>query len=433
MLADTAWLLWIARQSLHGVAIYRDLRQTNPPLSYWLHIPPVLLAERSAAPLPLAFAIFVSAWCGAALFLLRSVWAKWSARPVPPHVAVAAAAVVLFAMPGPFYGQREHFMLAAVLPWLALVAVEASGEEVDTKLYLIAALGVAFAIALKPFFAGWWLSLPLLRRGGWKRMEFWVVPLVGLVYLGLVWRTAYPAYLHEWGPLYWAFAHRPWWFVAVGSLPAAIPAVALVITSAASRDGPLSQTLWVGTLAAWLGAVSQGKGLPYHYWPALALSFLLLLNASAATRVLLVFVVSVWFVGLGTMAIDGGADQRRNLAALDHAAGRGSVLVLGVFADDAWLLNSEKGRPWLSPEYCLWWLVTSKGNDTLPGFPRWRVQNARLREALLPLKPPDVVLLGVRGVDVFTYLTRAPAWARLLKRYRRGEIVAGYQVWRRRE
>jgi hypothetical protein len=305
----------------------------------------------------------------------------------------------------------------------------------------LAAISVAFAIALKPFYVGWWLAMPVVavcsrqafpvRQPFWRRLEFWLVPAIGLVYVLIVARGAYPAFLHAWSALYWRYGHRPWSFVLGGNLLALAALACIIIGSFRASRTPLGRALLAGTIAAWIGAVAQGKGLPYHYMPTIGLGFLLLAQGNRWTRLALGALASVWLAGLVFLGVDGGAAQRRNQVELAKAAGSGTVLVLGAYGDDAWSLNSALGRPWLSPHPALWWLVVSHGRDSVPGFPRWHAQDSLLRASLLPRVRPDVMLLGVAGIDVAPYLRGSHEWSAVLAGYRPGEVVAGYRVWRR--
>ena len=42
---DVAWQLWVARQLAHGITLYTDIVEVNPPLWFWAAIPVVDLAQ----------------------------------------------------------------------------------------------------------------------------------------------------------------------------------------------------------------------------------------------------------------------------------------------------------------------------------------------------------------------------------------------------
>jgi len=62
---DSGWYLYAAGAFMDGAKIYRDLIDINPPLIFWLNIPPVWLARLlncSAVPL-FNFFSFSSSFC----------------------------------------------------------------------------------------------------------------------------------------------------------------------------------------------------------------------------------------------------------------------------------------------------------------------------------------------------------------------------------
>jgi hypothetical protein len=429
---DQGWLLWLARMTVRGEAVYRDWWDTNPPLSHWMLLPAGAAIETFNSSVRTVFNFYVLLWCAAAMLVASRIWRQWTEAPLSQGAALAAATVILLLLPGPFVGQREHFMLAAALPWIVMLAVWRSGRDVRRPLEGLAAFGIALAIATKPFYVGWWLLGPVLAPRVARRPAFWLVPLLGIAYLAVVATTPYPGYLSEWAGLYVRYARRPWWFAAFGNPFALLAIGSVVITWRTALKTPLGTALWAATLVAWIGAVSQQKALMYHYYCADALALLLLVWANGLTRRNIAFPVGlawggylVWFALVRSEAQLGAA------AALARATGQESVMVLTPTADHAWLLNTEFGRPWLSTHYDLWWLAVSRGRDTVPGLDHWREQDALLRRSLLTPRLPSVLLIARTEVDVLTYLLKSPEWRAALASYRQTATVAGYEVWRR--
>ena len=430
LLPDSSWLLWIAGRWLHGARLYRDVFEVNPPLAIWVNAPIVWLAgildlERAAV-----FRVAVIAWCLGCIWLFNAVLRRSAIAAERRHATVVAAALVVLVLAGPFFGQREHILLAAALPWTALIACRRSGADLPLALAGAAGLLASLGIALKPTHLGLWLALPLLarRHRWWRFPEVWIVPVAGLVYIGLVaGLTSYFAYLSEWGPVYWRFRHVSFVHAAAGNELALLTAGACALGWHARRE-PLAGALLAATAACLLGAVLQGKALPYHYWPADGMALVLLAVGSRITRHALIPVLMVWSARVTEFAWDGASVMRQQMAELKALLGGRHALVLGRSDDAAWLLVNEAGEPWLSPHYCLWWLQLSRGKDAVPGLPRWARQDSLLRLSLLPASPPDALLLESAGVDVMTYLRRTPEWRRLLESYRPAGEAAGYRA-----
>ena len=429
---DQGWLLWLARMAWRGTVVYRDLWDTNPPLSHWMLLPAGAAIEASGWPARVVFNCYVLIWCAASLLVVASIWRQWADAPLPQATALAAGAAVIVLLPGPFLGQREHFMLVAALPWIVMLGVWRSGSNSTWQLEALAGTGIALAIAVKPFYIGWWILAPMLAPRVARRPAFWLVPALGMTYLAAVSTTPYPGYLRHWASLYVRYARRPWWFVAIGNPFALLAVGAVAVTGRTAPRTPIGAALWAATLGAWVGAVGQQKALAYHYYCADALALLLLVWTSDATRRRIALPVGVaWAAYVVWFALVGSEAERDAAAALARTVGPDSVMVLTPTADHAWLLNTEFGRPWLSTHYDLWWLAISRGRDTVPGLPHWREQDEVLRQSLLTPKLPNVLLLARREVDVLAYLEQSPRWRAALADYRPATVVAGYEVWRR--
>jgi len=168
---DVAWLLYVAKQWLHGQRLYVDLVEVNPPLIIWLYAIPVLIAGwASMAPALLAMVMFsitvlACAWWTASIIAERQVW---SVR----LIVFSTIGTVLLLIPGGEFGQREHLLIALALPYLALLGNEISGGRAPKWhaicIGVLAALGCAlkprylFAFGLVEVFA-WFQGVRLLR------------------------------------------------------------------------------------------------------------------------------------------------------------------------------------------------------------------------------------------------------------------------------
>jgi hypothetical protein len=149
---DIAWLLYVAEQWLKGRQLYVDLVEVNPPLIVWLSAVPVALADMLRLPAKLvALPMFV------ALVLGCAWWASGLARRATPPfddrlTLFAVIGAVLLLIPGGEFGQREHLLIAASLPYLALVAFELGGRRAGRRTAVVAGLLAALGCALKPRF-----------------------------------------------------------------------------------------------------------------------------------------------------------------------------------------------------------------------------------------------------------------------------------------
>src|SRR3984957_18207251 len=126
---DIAWLLYVARRWLAGRELYVDVVEVNPPLIVWISAIPIQIAgvlridaQYTATPFFVA-AVLGCAWWTASL-------RRGSSRLFEDRVPVfAAIGTVLLVVPAGDLGQREHLLVAAILPYLVLVARSLDGDR----------------------------------------------------------------------------------------------------------------------------------------------------------------------------------------------------------------------------------------------------------------------------------------------------------------
>jgi len=170
---------------------------------------------------------------------------------------------------------------------LAVYAARASGKRVATLLSSIAGIGGGAAIAIKPYFA-LALLFPLLYVGSnWKQKrsglgalfltpEHVCATLVVLSYVALVF-FAFPSYIERMLPLvltlYTALKYSP--LVLLGNPTVVLVGMSMFVAFGLGMNTSPSPVDRIASLAVvgFLGAMFlQGKGWPYHGYPALALT-----------------------------------------------------------------------------------------------------------------------------------------------------------------
>ena len=151
---DIAWLLYVARRWMAGRELYVDVVEVNPPLIVWISAIPIWLAsvlgidaQFTAIPFFVA-AVLACAWWTASLL-------RGSGKLFEDRLPVfAAIGTVLLVVPAGDLGQREHLLVAAILPYLALFARSLDGERTVPRDALIAGVLAGLGCALKPRYAG---------------------------------------------------------------------------------------------------------------------------------------------------------------------------------------------------------------------------------------------------------------------------------------
>ena len=284
--ADAGAMLRFAERMLDGEALYRDLIDFNPPMGYWLDLIPAGLAKTG-----LGSAVF---WFIALCLLAVAVGALLALRILAPllndterRLLALTGAITLLVRPGESFGEREHLMLALILPYGALAVRAVAGLPDEKRALRVFAAVIAFiGIAQKPQFAllGAMVELLLLVRLGPKRWftrpETWLFLLLGLMYVGAT-AALYPAYFRDMLPL--ASEHYDVFDLDQGidmitgvELPPLLIGLACLAPWALRvQQRPVAAVLWLMALAAVLAGLLQFKDWDYHFLPARILLILL--------------------------------------------------------------------------------------------------------------------------------------------------------------
>jgi hypothetical protein len=293
---DVAWLLYVARKWLGGQRLYEDLVEVNPPLIIWIYAVPAWLAMVLAVPPKLIAIPFFAAG------LLGSAW--WSAcllqgrRPLFDRRApvFAVIAIVLLGIPGVEFGQREHLLVAAVLPYLCLFARELDGEAEPPLAAFLAGLVAGLGCALKPPYAIALVLMELMAalRG---RRPLRIASLsagAAMGFYGLGVLLFCPAFLDKAVPLALALyggTDTPYWQILTQSSRLLFGQAVVILLCWSShtlmaRRSPFLRHLLLTLTAFGIGAtvvfVLEGKNWFYHRLPATMVTVLALFLWSAA-------------------------------------------------------------------------------------------------------------------------------------------------------
>ncbi len=183
--SDSAWLLHLAERVVRGDRLYVDLIEINPPLIVWLQIPIVFLAGRLGLDPISAFRIAVLAWIGLCLVLSASVLRSATVRARDRRWILLAIVLVALGWTRAHFGEREHLVLVALLPYLFLTAMVAQGRALLPALRIVVGFVAALGFTLKPHFLLVWIVC--LLYVAWKRRTArWLLGVENLTILGFV-------------------------------------------------------------------------------------------------------------------------------------------------------------------------------------------------------------------------------------------------------
>jgi hypothetical protein len=481
---DVAFLLYAARRVLDGARLYIDVVEINPPLIVAVNLPAVLLARLfgisaiSAYRLMVLLVVLLSV--GASGAMLRHIVRSDGSR----RWLVLLVALVLLPMPAADYGEREHLLLAVLLPYVWLVCLRVTGYRPRPLAAAVIGAGAGLGLALKPYFLITWLALELYRRLRVDRRLAAPAPeitavlavLVGYGVSCLVFTPQYFALIGMLGGAYSRFLREP-----LGRLLVTAPGVVLVLLAVlayvALRRWAQHPALWdlllLASVSLFLGGLLQQKGLRYQFYPSFGVATVVLGLAALDVRALVppltariyrvvatAAVCTIGIVALETSvlhAVHRGWGARRDApfsrlvaAVREHAAG-GSIMVMSYNLGSSFPLVNYAGVESASRFPHLWILAAEYLDRLHADAPlhyreaaemgpaeRYVMESvvadvARHRPQLLLVlrNARDDKVNGLRRLDYLAYFGRDPRFARLLDHYERSESVGEYAIYRR--
>lgn len=483
--SDIAFLLYAAGRVLDGARLYVDLVEINPPLIIGVNIVPVVLSRLFGLSDVLVYRL-----CTIGLLIGSIALCAWvidrtrliEREPLRRRVLLLLTAA-LFLLPGIDFGQREHLLVALLLPYLFVVMARAASREVPPRAAFGIGLLAGIGLALKPHFLLLWVAIEAYlgwrarRRVPWPEAmgvaAFLVSYGLGIAlltpeYVGLVASVgrAYAGYLHD--PALHVLVTAP------GTTICWLGVLAAVALLAWSRHREVWVVFALALGSSFLAGVAQQKGWTYHFYPASAFALLLLGIIAADHRrplpslvrrlyaaiALASVVTAISWAGVLAMTRTLGRNpvqeqERQQLDQLVRAVRRhapgGSLYVLSYTIGSSFPLVNYSGAQWAS-RFPHLWLLEATYQDQLQSpaplryherremGPAERYLNdavaedlARNRPALLLVLEParDVQDNGLRRLDYVKYFSRDPRIAQLFLDYRFVETAGQYRLYAR--
>jgi hypothetical protein len=459
---DVAWVLWGAREMLGGAKFGKDIIEPNPPLAWYLSMPTTALAKWLGVPLDWTFrgaVAIVGAVSAASVAWLASDHRSYSSR-----IALCTiAAVSLLLLPGREFGQREHLLAIAILPYLGVAARRMAGSRVPSPtIQLLVGIIAGVGLALKPYFVcvPVLVEIGLLTLGAQRprllRAENVGVAAVFVTYA--VWSLAFEQnYLLQVAPLaseiYWSF-NLPFPQIIPPLAVQLAVAAPLMIVAGQKRDplGLVTTLAWSGFAASYL---IQQKGYGYHLLPVVVGTFLLLgcvltnrevsrpMRASAALLALIFAsssfspVLQWWRINKpgGLRSIEIG----RLLKSIDHHATNGRFLVVAVHPYPAFPTAIYTSAQYTSRTNSQWFLPAVVQTRTRAAGDHDNLSIERhAREFILRdlRERPDLVLIDTDSArhtvssskfDFLTFYQQDETFRSLWQHYREIEPIGRYR------
>jgi hypothetical protein len=468
---DIAWLLYVARRWLAGRELYVDLVEVNPPLIVWISAVPLEIArwldvgtQFVAMPVFVA-AVLACAWWTA--ILLRPQAGLFRER-LPVFAAIGSALLIL---PAADLGQREHLLVAAFLPYLALFArsldarvpgcrMSPNGKWASVAVPVAAGILAGLGCALKPRYGVVFAALECLALS--RGLRPWrIMPIAAgatlVSYAGLV-ALVCPAYLGRAVPMALALygaTDVPFLTLLMDSaLLLSGEAVAIGLLWLRRRSLPdrnLMLTLVVFAASSTVVCFIDGKNWYYHRLPATVATVLALVLWTATELVqrrwrvrwpLLVagLAVTVFCVSsiqrLEPEAADAVEPQQTTVDRLEQIIRAEHARTYIAFSE--WIalgfpVVNETGVTWASRFDSMWALkgeVWRTGFDPAAGK-EWPIARWVAHDFIAGC--PDIAVVDTRETTNYIKVLSAadPAFARAWSRYRPIVSFDGLVVYRR--
>lgn len=483
--ADNAYLLYSAGRVLDGAKLYVDILEINPPLIVAFNFPPVLIARMTGLSDLLVFRLGVGLLLGVSILLSQAGLRRiFHGEHRSRRVLTLLVAFALFILPAETFGEREHLMLALVLPYLFLVIARRMGQPIPTHYAHVIGILAGFGFALKPHFALVWLLLELwivvVRRvrPRFRPENGWVAAvLLAYAVTVLLLTPEYVDLVRRYGVLYLSFFRSSLVKTLLFGERARLPALALLAYLALRKQCPRPALLTgLALVVAGLLVVAtlQQKGWNYHFYPSSAAALLLLTTivgtvrrplTSLAWRVygvvafgvvvavmMSAILVSAWRLGDPRGPKVEPHPEYWELADLVSQRAQGSrILVLSWAMGSAWPLTYATGAEWSMRFPSLWmaWVlyadqIAQPGPIQYPASAAESSQEKFLRDVVTSdierFEPrllivfsaaPDTPESGISRLDYLAYFSRDPRFARQLEYYRHLRTIGVHDVYER--
>lgn len=286
---DVAWLLVAAERLVGGQKFGQHIFELNAPGAVLIYAPAVALMNLLGLEPQTAVVLYATLIGGGALLIARGHLASLlSGRP--PWLADAITVFwvsVWLVGAGAQFAQREHLIVALLLPFVLVEARSACGDSPSLYARAGTAVLAALAMMIKPqyvFVLGVFLLVRLLRTplsASFRSPEPYVFLIAGLAYLASV-----QVFFREW----WDVARAAYglysaydvpdrlglvWNTQHGLLPVRFPLISLAPLALGSalvsridhRLGLLLRRFLLLGACALLIFWQQGKGFTYHLIP----------------------------------------------------------------------------------------------------------------------------------------------------------------------
>lgn len=433
------WLTSVARIVANGGRLGRDIVETNPPMAVWIQLPAVVVERWTgwAAETVQIWLVFALALAAAEHLTRRLANLDAATRFDRPILH----AVLLF-FPLSAFAEREHVGLILLAPLLGLTFARAAGRPAAASEVVLAGLAAGIAAMIKPQFA-----LPTLFLAAYLALrfraptklllpEFLLAGGLTLAYAGAVVvfvpdyvRDVLPAVLDVYRPVKYGLG------TMLVSLKTAewLAVVAVLAWLTRRRLAAPETAVWLVASAGFLVAfLEQGRGWPYHVYPAAALAAVAMLRAAPAAlasgealqRVPAVIGLLAALMPVPNLGFFPYPSQDI-VAAIRAARPRPTIAAIAMDLTPGHPITPESGGRWVGTHSSRWLTVYAGLRRQMTSDPEilarcdaWMAYDRAVANRDLAEKRPDIVLVGTGDRDWHAWIAADPETERLMSAYR---------------
>lgn len=287
---DVGSLLYDTRLFLQGGTYIHDFLETNPPMIFIIYSPVIFLEKWTSLNIVMLMRIYIifSAFLSIGLsnILLKKIIKP--SEDIIRYLLLAGLIFVFLFLPACEFGQREHFFLMLMMPYLFAAVLCAKQQKINSGLAGLIAVMAALGIGMKPYFLAPLifveLYLMIIKKNilsAW-RLEVVIIVSLLMVYLGWIF-ICYPTYIYQMLPLisdlYFISIKLPWslYFSALSiSYCTFVMILCLFTFNKLKKYRELMSVLLWAFIGMLVAVTLTRASWYYHVFPALALSVLLL-------------------------------------------------------------------------------------------------------------------------------------------------------------
>ncbi len=289
---DIAIITHTARQMLDGQTYGHDIFEPNPPLIFYLHFLPILIANKTGFNLVSLLRLeFITMIFSSALLvrgLLKKVFRHESDVDNTDNrlvdIMACGVTIAFLFLPADAFGQREHLFLILTTPYIFLAVCRLNNQLIAPTMAIAIGIIAGIGFAIKPFFLATFLCIELLfvcrkkNRWGWVRPESIASIALIIVYgLAVIW--FYPGYFNMvlplWIPYYQGIA-QSWGQLLTQSIFLWCCSAVFLACWVKNEDphANMKHILACGILGTLISFLIPRVNWYYHILPALSFSFL---------------------------------------------------------------------------------------------------------------------------------------------------------------